>query len=57
MNLQRIELNVFETNPRALRAYEKAGFTLEGTLRRSEFVQGRHVNSHGMGLLAEELID
>ena len=57
MNLQRIELNVFETNPRALRAYEKVGFTLEGTLRRSEFVQGRHVNSHVMGLLAEELID
>ena len=38
MNLQRIELNVFETNPRALRAYEKVGFTLEGTRRRSEFV-------------------
>ena len=57
MNLQRIELNVFETNPRALRAYEKVGFTLEGTLRRSEFVQGRHVGSHIMGLLAEELVD
>ena len=57
MNLQRIELDVFETNPRALRAYEKVGFTLEGTRRRSEFVQGRHVGSHIMGLLVEDLID
>lgn len=57
MNLQRIELDVFETNPRALRAYEKVGFTLEGTRRRSEFVQGRHVGSHIMGLLVEDLIE
>ena len=38
MNLQRIELDVFEPNPRAKRAYEKVGFVLEGTRRRSEFV-------------------
>ena len=57
MNLQRIELNVFETNPRARRAYEKVGFVVEGTRRRSEFVRGTHVDSFVMGLLAEELID
>ncbi len=57
MNLQRIDLDVFETNPRARRAYEKVGFVVEGTLRRAEFVRGRHVNSLVMGLLAEELID
>jgi RimJ/RimL family protein N-acetyltransferase len=57
MNLQRIGLNVFETNPRARRAYEKVGFVVEGTLRRAEFVRGRHVDSFVMGLLAEELID
>ncbi len=56
MNLQRIELDVFETNPRAERAYEKVGFVVEGTRRRSQFVGGRHVNSRVMGLLAEELI-
>lgn len=56
MNLQRIELTVFETNPRARRAYEKVGFVLEGTRRRSEFVQGRHVDSDLMSVLPEELV-
>jgi RimJ/RimL family protein N-acetyltransferase len=56
MNLQRIELTVFETNPRAKRAYEKVGFVVEGTRRRSDFAGGRHVDSYLMGLLAEELI-
>ena len=56
MNLQRIELNVFEPNARAKRAYEKIGFVLEGTARRSEFVDGHHVDSDLMGLLAEELV-
>jgi RimJ/RimL family protein N-acetyltransferase len=56
MNLQRIELTVFETNARAKRAYEKVGFVVEGTRRRSEFVDGRMVSSHVMALLAEELI-
>ena len=56
MNLQRIELTVFDTNARARRAYEKVGFVMEGTRRRSEFVDGRHVDSSLMGLLAEELV-
>jgi RimJ/RimL family protein N-acetyltransferase len=56
MNLQRVELNVFATNPRAKRAYEKVGFVVEGTRRRSGFVGGRHVDSYLMGLLTEELI-
>lgn len=57
MNLQRIELNVFATNPRGRRAYEKVGFVLEGTRRRSGFIGGRHVDAFLMGLLADELID
>jgi RimJ/RimL family protein N-acetyltransferase len=57
MNLQRIELNVFATNSRGRRTYEKVGFRLEGTRRRSAFVGGRHVDSHLMGLLADELIE
>ncbi len=57
LNLQRVELNVFATNPRAVRAYEKVGFKLEGTKRRSQFVQGTHVDSYVMGLLAGELIE
>jgi RimJ/RimL family protein N-acetyltransferase len=54
MNLQRIGLSVYETNPRARRAYEKAGFREEGRLRRAHFVGGRHVDVIVMGLLAEE---
>jgi RimJ/RimL family protein N-acetyltransferase len=56
MNLQRIELTVFEPNARAKRAYEKVGFVLEGTGRRSEYMDGHHVDSYLMGLLSEELI-
>jgi len=55
MNLQRIELNVFSVNPRALRVYERVGFKVEGTRRRSQFVGGRYVDSFVMGLLSEEL--
>lgn len=57
MNLQRIELNVFSVNPRALGVYERVGFKVEGTRRRSQFVGGRYVDSFVMGLLSEELGD
>jgi RimJ/RimL family protein N-acetyltransferase len=57
MNLQRISLCVYETNPRAVRAYEKAGFKREGISRRGQFVGGRHVDVLDMGLLSEELIE
>lgn len=33
LHLHRLELDVFSFNPRAKRAYEKAGFTVEGVLR------------------------
>jgi RimJ/RimL family protein N-acetyltransferase len=55
LNLQRIELNVFSVNPRALRVYERVGFKIEGTRRRSQFVGGLYVDSYVMGLLSEEL--
>jgi RimJ/RimL family protein N-acetyltransferase len=57
MNLQRIGLAVWETNPRGVRAYEKVGFKEEGRRRRASFVDGRHVDVIVMGLLAEDLID
>ena len=58
MNLQRIQLHVYpETNPRAVRAYEKVGFKHEGTLRRSHFLGGRYIDAAVMGLLAEELVE
>ena len=57
MNLQRVDLQVYADNVRGRRAYEKVGFRLEGTLRRAQFVGGRYVDAHVMGLLAEEFVD
>jgi RimJ/RimL family protein N-acetyltransferase len=57
LNLQRIELLVYETNPAAIRSYEKVGFRREGTLRRAQFLGGRHIDAFVMGLLAEELVE
>src|SRR6266545_777524 len=57
MNLQRVELHVFATNPRGQRAYEKVGFKEEGRLRRAHFVGGEHVDVIVMGLLSEDLVE
>jgi RimJ/RimL family protein N-acetyltransferase len=57
VNLQRMELHVYETNPRGRGAYEHVGFKEEGRLRRAMFVGGRYVDVIVMGLLAEELIE
>ena len=56
MNLQRVGLGVFETNPRGKAAYERVGFKEEGRRRRAAFVGGRFVDTIVMGLLAEDLI-
>lgn len=40
-NLQRVWLRVFADNGRAIRAYEKAGFKIEGTMVRACFIDGR----------------
>ena len=51
-NLQRVWLRVFADNPRAIRAYEKAGLTIEGRLRRSCFINGDWVDEIIMARLA-----
>ncbi len=54
LNLNRIFLHVFETNPRAIRAYEKAGFTLEGRQRQAEFRDGKFIDVLLMSILRDE---
>jgi len=54
LRLERIDLEVYEPNHAARRAYEKAGFTLEGTLREAHFLEGRQVNVHVMSQLRDE---
>jgi diamine N-acetyltransferase len=54
LRLERIGLLVYESNARGRRAYEKAGFTLEGTYRRAHFARGRHEDVHVMSQLRDE---
>ena len=54
LNLNRIYLRVFENNPGAVRAYEKAGFTHEGRQRQAEFRQGRYIDVLVMSMLKDE---
>ncbi len=47
----RIELKVRATNQAAIALYEKAGFALEGTLRKEWCANGQYCDSHVMALL------
>ena len=54
LNLHRIYLRVLENNPRAIRAYEKAGFIHEGRQRQAEFKNGRYLDFLVMSILQSE---
>jgi diamine N-acetyltransferase len=54
LNLNRIYLRVFETNPRGIRCYEKAGFKHEGKLRQAHFQEGRYIDVILMSILKSE---
>jgi diamine N-acetyltransferase len=54
LNLNRIYLRVLESNPRAIRAYEKAGFTHEGRQRQAEYRDGKYIDMLVMSMLKEE---
>ena len=56
LNLNRIFLHVFETNPRAIRSYEKAGFTLEVRERQAEFQNGKYIDVLLMSILKAEFL-
>ncbi|HET6819838.1 MAG TPA: GNAT family protein [Candidatus Limnocylindria bacterium] len=54
LRLERIELDVYADNARARRSYEKAGFQVEGTLRRGHFAEGEYMDVIRMSLLRAE---
>jgi len=54
LRLERIWLDVFTDNARAMRSYEKAGFVLEGTQRRAFYRRGAYRDAHRMSLLRAE---
>jgi RimJ/RimL family protein N-acetyltransferase len=51
LNLQRLSLFVFGDNPRAVSAYLKVGFEVEGTMRRAAYTGGKFLDITVMGLL------
>lgn len=54
MNLHRIYLRVYESNLRAIRSYEKAGFLLEGKMREAQYMNGKYVDVLLMSILRHE---
>jgi RimJ/RimL family protein N-acetyltransferase len=54
LNLNRIELTVYEYNARAIRAYEKVGFSREGVMRQATYKLGRYWDIINMGILRAE---
>jgi RimJ/RimL family protein N-acetyltransferase len=54
LGLNRVHLRVFETNPRAIHAYEKAGFVLEGRLRQAHWIDGKFVDVLVMSIIRSD---
>jgi RimJ/RimL family protein N-acetyltransferase len=52
--LNRVELQVYDFNPRARHVYQKIGFVLEGTRRQALLFDGTWVDAHDMAILATE---
>ena len=57
LNLQRVSLDVFDYNQRAIRSYEKAGFKPEGRQRGMLLREGKRWDLVYMGLLREEWLE
>lgn len=54
ININKVKLNVYSFNKRAIKCYEKSGFKLEGVLRREMFRDGKYHDIHVMGILKDE---
>ncbi len=53
--LHRVQLEVLASNTGAIRAYEKAGFVVDGVLRESGWVRGRFEDEVIMSVLAPDV--
>jgi RimJ/RimL family protein N-acetyltransferase len=54
VGLHRVDLEVYDFNPRARRVYEKVGFVFEGTRRDALHWYGEWIDAHVMSILAPE---
>ena len=57
LGLHRVGLSVFSYNLRAIRAYEKAGFRVEGRQREAILRDGRYWDEIQMGILVDEWVE
>jgi len=56
-NLNRIELDVYSFNERALHVYEKIGFKKEGTLREKLYFNHKYYDAVVMSILKREFLE
>jgi len=54
LNLNRIQLHVWTGNTAGIKAYQKAGFQIEGTLRQAMYHRSEYCDFHVMGILRKE---
>ena len=54
LNLNRLQLHVSVENEKGVKAYKRAGFTIEGTLREAMYHNDEYVDFYVMGLLRKE---
>ena len=54
LNLHRVAIKVYDFNTRAVKCYEKCGFTVEGRLREAVYVNGVFHDVMLMSMLREE---
>ncbi|HTJ68245.1 MAG TPA: GNAT family protein [Actinospica sp.] len=54
VGLNRVELEVYDFNPRARHVYEKVGFVHEGTKRQALLWDGEWIDAHTMAMLASD---
>ncbi len=54
LNLNRIQLSVFDFNERARRCYRRCGFQEEGRLRQAHYTEGRYHDVILMAILRED---
>jgi RimJ/RimL family protein N-acetyltransferase len=54
LGLNRVELEVYDFNPRAIRSYEKAGFRRDGVRRQALYRGGKFHDIYLMGILRED---
>lgn len=51
LDLERLTLRIYGVNPAALQCYERAGFAVEGILRKAAYFDGQRVDVTVMGAL------